>query len=82
MKAIRHSKGTKPRRFASSENACWNTRTWWAGFVVLLVSLTMLALCTFVETANRELVEIWKVVLFASLAYVVGIPVGTEIARE
>lgn len=51
---------------------------WWAGFLVLMISVLMLGLCTFFEVKNPELIEIWKYVFLTSLGYVVGIPVGAK----
>ena len=58
------------------------TRPWWAGFLVLMISVMMLALCTFFEVKNRELIEIWKYVLFTSLGYVVGVPIGMTASKR
>jgi lipopolysaccharide export LptBFGC system permease protein LptF len=55
-------------------NKTYLARAWWAGFLVLMISIVMLSLCTFFRVENRELVEIWKCILFASLGYVIGIP--------
>jgi len=45
---------------------------WWAGLFVLVFSMVMLALCTFLEIRNSSLIEIWKYAFFASVGYVVG----------
>jgi hypothetical protein len=39
-----------------------------------MISIIMLALCTFFEVRNGELVEVWKYALFTSFSYVAGIP--------
>jgi len=48
--------------------------SWWAGFLVLIIAVVLLSLCTFFKVENKELVEIWKSIVFASLGYVLGIP--------
>ena len=49
---------------------------WLAGFIVLIFSLIMLGLCTFFSVRNPTLVKTWETILFVSLGYVVGIPIG------
>lgn len=49
---------------------------WLAGFIVLIFSLILLGLCTFFSVRNLTLVKTWETILFVSLGYVVGIPIG------
>ena len=52
-------------------------KAWWAGFMVLLVSLVMMVVCTVFDLDMCP----WKDILHISLGYVVGIPIGASTAR-
>ena len=55
---------------------------WWAGLIVLVWSLVILALCTFLEAKNPSLIEIWKYTLSSSIGYVIGLPIGTAFQKR
>lgn len=61
-----------------------STKPWWAGFIVLILSVVMLGICTLFKVANPSVIEIWKALTFISLGYVVGEPIGatTRIKRK
>lgn len=49
---------------------------------MLMISVIVLVSCTFFEVRNQELVEIWKYMLFTSLGYVVGVPMGVTASEK
>jgi hypothetical protein len=64
----------KSRETRTTNDRTQLTRLWWAGFMVLMSSIVLLSLCTFLKVENKELVGIWENIFFASLGYVLGIP--------